>query len=215
MKKIYITLALILPLFLMGCSIDSLIPSEETKDKIDSTITQIQDKVDTAWEKIEAEVQKIGEKADEIKARAYENKAENFSFDFADGREFQENKYGFNTIVFTPKDDEIKENVWISVQHLQKFISKQEYYEETVNKLKDTLTNFEETKVEDITQDGLEWKTITYEYQEWDKTLNTQETFLMGEENKVYIINYTATKETFNKFLEGVEQIITSFKVTK
>jgi PBP1b-binding outer membrane lipoprotein LpoB len=48
MKKIYITLALILPLFLMGCSIDSLIPGGETADNIESTITQIQDKVNTA-----------------------------------------------------------------------------------------------------------------------------------------------------------------------
>jgi len=209
MKKIYITLALMLPLFLMGCSIDSLIPTQETKDKIDSTITQIQDQVDTAWEKIEDEVQKI-------KSRAYENKTENFSFEFADGREFQENKYGFNTIVFTPKDDEIKENVWISVQHLQKAVSIKEYYQETKKKLETTLTEFKETKIEDITQDGLNGKTMTYEYKEWDKTLSTQETFLMDEEEEtVYIINYTATKATFNKFLEGVEKIITSFKITK
>ncbi len=208
MKKIYITLALILPLFLMGCSIESLIPSEETKEKIDSTITQIQDKVDTAWEKIEEEVQKI-------KTRAYENKTEKFSFDFVDGREFQENKYGFTTIVFTPKDDEIKENVWVSVQHLQKFLSVQEYYEETINKLKETITGFTEVSTEDITQDNLKWKTLTYEYKEWETTLKSQETFLMWEDNTVYIINYTATKETFDNFIDWVEQIITSFKITK
>ena len=208
MKKIYITLALILPLFLMGCSIDSLIPVQETKDKIDSTITQIQDTVDTTGEEIKEDEQKP-------KARTYENKAEKFSFDFADGREFQENKYGFTTIVFTPKDDNIKENVWISVQQLQKFISKQEYYEETVNKLENTLTDFKETKVEDIIQDGLEWKTITYEYQEWDKTLKSQQTFLISKENTVYIINYTATKITFDKFINWVEKIIKSFNIIR
>lgn len=208
-KKIYVTLALILPIFLMGCSVDSLIPTQETKDKIDSTVAQVQDKVDNAWEKIEEEVQKV-------KKREYENKAEKFSFDFLDERTFQENKYGFNTIVFTPKDDEIKENVWISVQNLQKTINIQEYYTETINKLKNTLKEFKETKTEDITQNWLEGKTITYEYKEWDKILNTQETFLMDNKtNKVYIINYTATKKTFNKFLEWAEEIIKSFKISK
>lgn len=208
-KKIYITLALILPIFLMGCSVDSLIPTQETKDKIDSTVAQVEDKLDNAWEKTE-------EKAQKVKTRAYENKAEKFSFDFADGREFQESKYGFNTIVFTPQDDEIKENVWISVQNLQKAVNIQEYYTETINKLKSTLKEFKETKTEDITQDWLEGKTIIYEYKEWDKILNTQETFLMdNEEDKVYIINYTATKKTFNKFLEWAEKIIKSFKISK
>jgi hypothetical protein len=211
-KKIYITLALVLPLFLMWCSIDSMIPNKESVDttvnNIEDTITQIQDKVDTAWKKIEAEVQKI-------KTRGYENKTENFSFDFADGREFKENQFGFNTIVYTPKDDDIKENVGIAVQHLQKFLSKSEYYEETVNNLKETLNEFKEISAKDITQDWMEWKTITYEYSEQDKVLNSQQTFLMGKDNTVYIINYTATKETFDKFIKWVQKIITSFKITK
>jgi hypothetical protein len=37
----------------------------------------------------------------------------------------------------------------------------------------------------------------------------------MAEENTVYIINYTATKETFDKFIEWVNKIITSFKIMK
>jgi hypothetical protein len=205
-KKIYIILALLLPIVLTWCSIESLIPDEETDNNIEPTITQIQNEVNTTWKVIEKKVQ-------EPETQTYENKTEKFTFNFTEWREFQENKYGFNTIVFTPQDDDIKENVWISVQHLQKFISVQEYYEETVNKLKTTLTNFEETKIEDIIQDNLEWKTITYEYQEWDITLNSQETFLMSKKNIVYIINYTATKETFDKFIEWVKKIILSFKI--
>ena len=40
----------------------------------------------------------------------YESKSENFIFNFKKERTFEENKFWFNTIVFTPKDDEINEN---------------------------------------------------------------------------------------------------------
>ena len=117
MKKIYITLVLIMNLFLMGCSIDSLIPTQETKEKINSTITQIQDKVDTTWKEIEKIEKNVKENIQKVKTRLYENKSEKFSFEFPDWRNFQENRYWFNTIVFTPKDDEIKENVWVSLYY--------------------------------------------------------------------------------------------------
>jgi len=210
MKKIYIVLTLTLSLILMGCSTDSLMPSEKITENTEPTITQIEDQENIVPEKtnIEPEI-----KEDGSKSRTYENKTEKFSFDFADGREFEENKYGFNTIVFTPKDDKIKENVWIAVQHLQKFLSVQEYYEETENKLKSTLKDFKKIEAKDIAKGDLKWKTITYQHKEWDNSLKTQQTFLISNENIVYIINYTATNKTFDKFLEWTELIVNSFNI--
>jgi len=215
-KKTYIILSLILPLFLAWCSIDSLIPSQETKDKISWQIENIQDKVDEAWDKIEEKIGEAKEQAEKIKTRAYQNKKEKFNINFLEGREFQEEKYWFSTIVYAPdNNDGIKENVWISVQQLQKYLSVKEYYEETIANLKGKFKDFKEIDNKDITKDWLKWKTITYTYTQWDKEIKTQETFLMSEENKVYIINYTAIKKTFDKFLAWANEIIASFEITK
>jgi len=109
-KKIYIILSLILPLFLAGCSINSLIPSQDTKDKISWQIVKIQDKVDDAWDQIK---DKIDEQVEKVKTRAYQNKKDNFNLNFLEWREFQENKYWFSTVIFAPENnDNIKENVW-------------------------------------------------------------------------------------------------------
>ena len=212
-KKIYIILSLILPLFLAWCSINSLIPSQDTKDKISWQIVQIQDKVDDAWDQIK---DKIDEQVEKVKTRAYQNKKDNFNLNFLEWREFQENKYWFSTIIFAPDNkDDIKENVWISVQQLQKYLSVQEYYEETIANLKWKFKDFKETDNKDIEKDWLKWKTITYTYTQWKEKIKTQETFLMSKENKVYVINYTAIEKTFNKFLKWANEIINSFEITK
>ncbi len=196
MKKIYIISGLILSLFLFWCSLDSLIVQDDTNQDI-NTGTNI--------EEIET--------TESISTMFYENKEEVFSFEFLSGRTFDENKYWFKTIVFSPLDDKIKENVGITTQQLQKFLSVQEYYEETINNLQNTIKGFKETSAVDIVQWELKGKTITYEYQEWDVMIESQETFLMAPENKVYIINYTATKDTFDKFIDWANSIIKSFKI--
>jgi hypothetical protein len=143
----------------------------------------------------------------------YENKSENFLFSFPKERTFEENQYWFNTIVFTPEDDEIKENIWIAVQKLQKFLSIQKYYEETLTELKDTVVWFKEIKAEDVSIDWLDGKKIIYEHQTNGKNLKSQQTFMISKDNIVYSIVYTATKESFNKFLEWANIILNSFKL--
>jgi hypothetical protein len=48
----------------------------------------------------------------------------------------------------------------------------------------------------------LNGKKIIYEHQTSDKNLKSQQTFMISKDNIVYSIVYTATKESFNKFLE-------------
>lgn len=145
----------------------------------------------------------------------YENKIENFSINFPKEWTLKENEYWFNTIIFTPKDDDINENVWISVQKLQKFLSVQEYYEETKSQLQETLIWFKEIKNENIEIWWLNWKKTQYEHKSWEKTLYSQQSFLISPENIVYSINYTATKQTFDNFLAWSEIILNSFKIIK
>jgi hypothetical protein len=143
----------------------------------------------------------------------YESKSENFIFNFKKERTFEENKFWFNTIVFTPKDDEINENVWIAVQKLQKFLSVEEYYEETIKELKSTIIWFKETKTENISKQWLNGKKIIYDHQADDRNLKSQQTFLISKDNVVYSIVYTSTKENFNKFLKWADIIVDSFKL--
>ena len=149
----------------------------------------------------------------ESKNNYYENKLENFVFEFPNNWIMEENKYWFNVIISTPKDDEINENVWVSVQRLQKFLSIQEYYEKTSLELKEALIWFKEIESQDIKKWTLSWKRIKYEHTSWDKNLISEQTFLISPENVVYIINYTATKQTFDTFLTWVNIISNSFNI--
>jgi len=71
------------------------------------------------------------------KIHTYESKLENFSFDFP--AEWTIKEDNFNIKIFTPRNDEINENIVIVTQQLQKFLSVDEYYEETIRQFKDTL----------------------------------------------------------------------------
>jgi hypothetical protein len=190
MKKIYLTLILLSSILFFWCSLnpENVINTED-------------------WS-INDQLENINEDT-----LIYENKSENFSFNFPKERTFQENQYWFNTIVFTPEDDEIKENVWIAVQKLQKFLSVQEYYEETMTELKDTVLWFKEIKTENISKEWLNGKKIIYEHQTSDKNLKSQQTFLISKDNIVYSIVYTATKKSFNQFLKWADIILDSFKL--
>jgi len=149
------------------------------------------------------------------KTHTYKSKLENFSFDFPVEWTIKEDN--FNIKIFTPRNDDINENIVIVTQQLQKFLSVDEYYEETIRQFKDTLEWFKEIESKDIIKWKLKWKTIVYEHTIKDKnlTLKSLQTFLMWPENRVYSINYTATKESFNTHIKWVEKIIDSFKMNK
>jgi len=145
------------------------------------------------------------------KIHTYESKLENFSFDFPVEWTIKEDN--FNIKIFTPRNDDINENIVIVTQQLQKFLSVDEYYEETIRQFKDTLEWFKEIESKDIIKWKLKWKTIVYEHTIKDKnlTLKSLQTFLMWPENRVYSINYTATKDSFDTYIKWVELIINSF----
>lgn len=193
MKKFYLTVMLLSSVLFLWCSL-SLNNTKNTEDwKLNNQIEEAKDN-DTLF---------------------YENKTENFSFNFLKDRTFQENRFWFNTIVFTPEDDWINENVWIKIQKLQKFLSVQEYYEETINEIKDTVIWFKEIKTENISIEKLNGKKIVYEHQTENENLKSQYTFLMSKDNTVYSIVYTATKKSFDKFIKWANIILNTFKVNE
>lgn len=147
----------------------------------------------------------------------YESKTNNYSFNFPQNREFKENQYWFEVVIFSPQDDDIKENVWITTQQLQKFLSTQEYYEETLDELEKSLIWFKEIKSEDINISWIQWKSIIYTHQTWKEKveIKSKQSFLISSSNIVYSINYTATKWTYKDFLDWANTILESFKINE
>ena len=113
----------------------------------------------------------------------YENKKYNFKIQIPGNRTFQEDSLWFDIKLSTPKDDDINENFFSD------FIEKEN---------KDTKLN--------------NWKSIVYEFSDKWLNLKAQQTVFI-QDNKAYVFTYTATKETFEKYIDTINKIINSFTI--
>ncbi len=146
---------------------------------------------------------------------SYTNQEKKFQFNNIDWRTIETGKYWFDTIAFSPKDDDIRENVSIKTDELQKFLSVQEYYEETINTLQNQVKWFEEIEKKEVNINDMKWVSIMYTHLWWEIELKSERTFLMSPENIVYIIEYISTADTFTKFYTEYKKILQSFNVIR
>ena len=140
----------------------------------------------------------------------YENKKYNFKIEIPGNRTFQEDNLWFNIKLNTPKDDDINENLWIIVQELQIKQDIDSYVETTIKELKTLFTDFIEK--ENKNTEFNNWKTIIYEFSEKWLDLKAQQTVFI-QDNKAYVFTYTATKKTFKKYIDTINNIINSFTI--
>jgi hypothetical protein len=56
------------------------------------------------------------------------------------------------------------------------------------------------------------WKSIVYEFSDKWLNLKAQQTVFI-QDNKAYVFTYTATKETFEKYIDTINKIINSFTI--
>jgi serine/threonine-protein kinase len=140
----------------------------------------------------------------------YENKKYNFKIKIPGNRTFQEDNLWFDIKLNTPKDDDINENLWIIVQELQVEQDIDSYVETTVKELKTLFTDFVEKEIKNT--ESNDWKSIIYEFSEEWLDLKAQQTVFI-QDNKAYVFTYTATKDTFNEYIDTVNQIINSFTI--
>lgn len=143
----------------------------------------------------------------------YENKKNNFTIEIPTSRSFQEEEYNFEVLINTPKDDEINENLWISVQTPQIKTDLNSYYLNSMKKIEEISENFKEISSNNISANWLEWKSTIYENTQWNSTIKSQQTVFINDKNKVFVLQYTATKDTFDKYINEVNKIINSFKI--
>jgi hypothetical protein len=143
----------------------------------------------------------------------YDNKPYSFTIQIPNNWNFVENEYGFAVLVYTPEDWDVRENLWISVQTPQIDTNLEDYYKESMQKIAEISKWFKEIKTSDIEINWLKGKSTIYETIQNDTNIKSQQTVFIDSKNYVYILQYTATKDTFNKYLNGINTIIKSFKI--
>lgn len=142
----------------------------------------------------------------------YESKLDKFSIQVPNDWNFAENEYWFSVIVYTPDDWWVRENLWVLIQTPQINTNLEEYYQESIKKIDEISEWFKEIKTSDIEINWLKGKNTIYETIQNNTNIKSQQTVFI-KDNIVYVIQYTATKNTFDKYMDGVNTIIKSFKI--
>ena len=86
----------------------------------------------------------------------------------------------------------------------------EEYYQESIKKIDEISEWFKEIKTSDIEINWLKGKNTIYETIQNNTNIKSQQTVFI-KDNIVYVLQYTATKETFDKYINDVNNIIKSF----
>lgn len=143
----------------------------------------------------------------------YQNKSYNFTIEIPWNWTFMENEFNFPVLVYTPEDWWVRENLGISVQTPQIATDIETYYSESMKKIAEISEWFNEISSTDIEVNWLKGKSTIYETIQNDTNIKSQQTVFIDENNYVYILQYTATKDTFDKYSKEIDHIIKSFKI--
>lgn len=142
----------------------------------------------------------------------YENKKFNFKLNIPSKRTFQENSQWFDLKLNTPKNDDINENLWVKVQTLKKPETLEDFSQTTIEWLKNLYEDYNEIEKENIRINWIDGIQLIYEISEnWYKIKSQQTTLI--KDNKSYIFQYTATKESFEMYINDINNIIKSFTI--
>lgn len=124
----------------------------------------------------------------------------------------QQNAYWAQVIFFSPQwsGDLFRENVGIVSETLPSDMSIATYYTSVKNQISTIIQNYQEISNEDLSLNGVAAKKIVY--------VGTQNTYqlkwmqVLAIKNKTaYIINYTASADTFDEFSKEANAIVDSF----
>lgn len=143
----------------------------------------------------------------------YQNKPYNFTIQIPNNWSFIENEHGFTVLVYTPENGDIHENLWITVQTPQIATDLEDYYKDSMKRIAEISEWFKEIKTSDIEINWLKGKSTIYETIKNGIGIKSQQSVFIDDKNYVYILQYTATKDTFDKYMDGINTIINSFKI--
>lgn len=185
MKKRILGLLVIISLILVGCT------KPETQEQWQETT-----------------------KTQKIKSLKYENKQYRLKLDFLSNRTFKENVYWTTVIFFAPEKENktTRENLWITIKLINSWSNLDSLYDENKAILEWISANFVIESEKDIKIDNYPAKKIQYSFsQEWYNIKQEQILVIKGE--TLYMINYTATQDTFDDYKKDVDKIIKSISI--
>jgi len=146
--------------------------------------------------------------------QTYESKTEGFMIQYPGTWTFQEKAYGSAVMFFTPflEWDQLKENVGIMKNILDKTYTLDEYYAMTKPELINLIPDFTEVSNENIIVNDIDAKKIIYKGVQSDTKLQREQVYLI-KDTTVYIITYTASEATFNEFAQKVDEMIATLEI--
>jgi hypothetical protein len=120
--------------------------------------------------------------------------------------------YGATAMFFTPQGtgDQFRENVGIVTETLPNAMTVDEYYTIIKPQLQNMIKDYTELSNENISVAGLTGKKLIYEGTQVNYKLKWQQVFVTSG-TTVYIINYTATADTFDQFIADVNAMVKTF----
>ncbi len=209
MKKTNLTTTIlfILTLFLYWCNHDATNDiKQESQDKTSYTSPDQSDKK-IEWDTINTLLDQ------NIKENIYTNKKEWFDILIPQWRTVQENKNTWRTLLSSPieKWDILNENIIITTDNQTNHKTAQEYYLDQKKWIENHIKNYNEILKEDNDIQWYDSIKIIYQWSLWNHNLQRQQ-IIFFKDSKFFLITYTATQDTFDKYINQADQIINSFK---
>lgn len=152
-------------------------------------------------------------KIEKVRTLNYENKQYRLKLDFPSTRTFKENVYWTTVMFFAPKKSEkTTENLWITIKLIQSWANLETLYNDNKTILKEIAPDFITESEKNIKIDNYPAKQIQYAFSQWENKIK-QEQIIVIKEETLYMINYTATQDTFNSNKKDVDNIIKSISI--
>lgn len=146
------------------------------------------------------------------KELTYENKQYPLKLDFPWSRTFKENVYGATVMFFVPKQGETTENLAITIKLINSWSNLETLYQENKTMLQEITENLVIENEKEIKVDYYPAKQIVYTFSQEDYKIK-QEQILVIKGETLYMINYTATQDTFDEYKKDVDKIIKSISI--
>jgi hypothetical protein len=109
-----------------------------------------------------------------------------------------------------PTGDKFRENIGVVEELLPTTMTVDNYYLSIKSQLQSLIKDYTETTNENITINGVAAKKIIYEGTQSSYKLKWMQVFIIKDKN-AYVLNYTATADTFADFEKEATTIINSF----
>lgn len=210
MKKTNLTIAIlfILSLFLYWCSQDSTNDiKQKSQDKISYTLP------DQSNKKVESEAINTLWNQEKWIENTYTNKKEWFNILIPQWWTVQENKNTWRTLLSSPieKWDILNENIIITTDDQTNHKTAQEYYLDQKIWIENHIKNYNQIFKEELKIQWYDSIKIIYQWSLWNHNLQRQQ-IIFFKDSKFFLITYTATQDTFDKYIDQADEIINSFK---